>query len=332
MPRGEPREDWPETLVNALRRPATYVGAAREITSVLQCVARYPSGLMPEPAGAPLAHPPGGQPTERVELGGTGPGADHGTPVMLVHGYGHNHSGWWNMRRHLQEAGFGRLESFDYRPFERDVPASARQLAARVEQLRRRTGAERVHVVAHSLGGILLRWMVQELDSAEVVDTAVTLGTPHEGTRLAWIAPGGTAAQLRPGSWVLRRLAESARPSPVRWVAVYSNLDELVRPSRSAMISHPALDAVNLLAKDHGHMSLMVSPRVARAVAGQLEVAEGVAGVASVSNLPVAAGRRAADDAAAAGGRAADDGAAAVPAGAGTDQTSGAAAAAAVEP
>lgn len=313
MPRGEPREDWPETLVNALRRPATYVGAAREITSVLQCVARYPSGLVPEPTRAPLAHRPVGQTVEPGELAGTGtgPGADHDTPVMLVHGYGHNHSGWWSMRRHLREAGFGRLDSFDYRPLERDVPASARQLAARIEQLRRRTGAERVHVVAHSLGGILLRWMVQELDGAGVVDTAVTLGTPHEGTRLAWFAPGGTAAQLRPGSWVLRRLEESARPSPVRWVAVYSNLDELVRPSRSAMISNPALDAVNLLAKDHGHMSLMVSPRVARAVAGQLEVAEGVAGVASVSSLPGAAGRRAAAD-----------GAAAVRAGAGPEQTS----------
>lgn len=289
---GGSNEAWPGTLVSALRRPATYGGAAREVVSLLLCAVRYPSGFVSERVTVAPAHPPIGRPVDGQRLpvrSHAWPGSGHDTPVMLVHGYAHNHSGWWLMRRHLQEAGFGQLDSFNYQPLLHDVPASARRLAARVEQLRRRTGAERIHVVAHSLGGLLVRWMVQELDGAAVVDTAVTLGTPHEGTLAAWIAPGRTAAQLRSGSWVVRRLQETARPSPVRWVAFYSNVDELVQPSRSAMIRHPALEAVNILAKDHGHMSLMVSPRVARAVVRQLEVAEGVAGVASVSSLPTAA-------------------------------------------
>lgn len=266
----------PVTLVGALRRPATYSGAIWELYSVLQCVARYPGGVISEPSRRPRS-------------GHYWPGFAHDTPVLLVHGYGHNRSGWWVMRRHLHDAGFSRIDTFNYHPFVQDVPGAARRLAARVETLRRTHGTDRVHVVAHSLGGILLRWMIQELDGEAVVDTAVTLGTPHEGTLAAWLAPGRTAAQLRPGSWVMKRLEGSARPTAVRWVAFYSNVDELVQPSRSAMLRNPALGALNLLAKDHGHMSLMVSPRVARAVVDQLEVSERVAGVAPVSNLPTGA-------------------------------------------
>jgi hypothetical protein len=82
------------------------------------------------------------------------------------------------------------------------------------------------------------------------------------------------------------RLARGARPSAVRWVAVYSNLDLLVQPCSSAMLLAPALRATNVLAKDHGHMSMLLSPPVARAVTAQLEAAEGVPGVGSLRSLP----------------------------------------------
>ncbi|HUZ43658.1 MAG TPA: alpha/beta fold hydrolase [Acidimicrobiales bacterium] len=259
--------------MGALRRPATYVGAVKEVSSLLRCASRYPGGMVSmRPGRAPASG-----------------GGAHATPVLLIHGYGHNHSGWWVLRSHLKAAGFGTVETFDYSPVPRDIPSTARRLGDAVERLRRRTGADKVHIVGHSLGGLLARWYVQELDGADSVDTVVTLGTPHEGTWAAWVAPGRTAAELRPGSWVVDRLNRHPRVEGVRWVAFYSNVDYLVQPPRSAMIRQPGLNAVNILAKDHGHVSLILSPRVARAVVQQLQAAEGVAGMGTLASLPVAA-------------------------------------------
>jgi triacylglycerol lipase len=271
-------ETWPTTVMGALVRPETYFGAAREITSLVQCARRYPWGLRTERSRRSSPRWPGEAETA---------GPDRRSPVVLIHGYGHNHSGWWVMRKHLRDGGFGEVETFDYSPVAEDIPATARRLAATVDAVRRRTGAPKVHLVGHSLGGLLARWYVQELDGAAAVDTVVTLGTPHQGTFAAFAAPGRTAAQLRPNSWIIQRLEKTAaRARSVRWVAFYSNVDYMVQPSRSAMIRSPDLDAVNILAKDHGHVSLILSPRVARTVVAQLQAAEGVEGIAPLSGLP----------------------------------------------
>src|SRR5437764_7984666 len=85
----------------------------------------------------------------------------------------------------------------------------------------------------------------------------------------------------------MRRLARPVPANPVRWIAFYSNLDVLIQPASSAMITHPDLRATNLLVKDLGHLSAMVSPVVSRSIVHQLEAAEGMAGTAEV--LPLAA-------------------------------------------
>jgi hypothetical protein len=72
----------------------------------------------------------------------------------------------------------------------------------------------------------------------------------------------------------MRRLACGTRPTDVRWVAFYSNLDVLVQPAPSAMLRHPDLHATNVLVKDQGHVTIMMAPIVARSVVDQLEAAE----------------------------------------------------------
>ena len=106
------------------------------------------------------------------------------------------------------------------------------------------------------------------------VGTAVTVASPHAGTRLATFVPGRAgriATELAPGSRLLRKLARSARESTVRWVAFYSNLDFFVQPSTSAMITEPALNATNIFVKDVGHLSIMLSSEVARGIVTALE-------------------------------------------------------------
>jgi pimeloyl-ACP methyl ester carboxylesterase len=249
---------------------------AHEVTSSVRCAWWYPLGIVdamlrqPQPSGDSV----------------------HDTPVVLVHGFGHNRSGWTVAQEHLRRAGFTSVFAMNYTPMRHDIPELGYQLAERVKLVRMLTGAERVHLVGHSLGGLLIRWYVQELDGAEVVDTAITVASPHEGAWLASAAVGRTARQLVPGSWVLEQLARPVPPdrsgTRTRWIAYYSNLDLLV-PTTSAMIRHPDLRATNIFVRDHGHLSSMVSPRVARSIVDQLESAEGVPGTAELLPLAVPA-------------------------------------------
>jgi pimeloyl-ACP methyl ester carboxylesterase len=244
-------------FATALRRPATYRGYAREALNLARCTVRYPFGLFDSAIRA-------GQACGDEALD---------TPVLLLHGFGHNRSGWIPLNQRLAAAGFTSVHTWNYDPWRHDVPELAEMLADRVELMRGVAGADRIHLVGHSLGGILLRWYVQELGGDARVSTAVTVASPHDGTRLAQFIPGRrgrVATQLAPDSWLVRRLARGARPSPVRWFAFYSNLDFFVQPNSSAMIAAPALRATNVLVKDVGHLSIMSSARVANGIVDAL--------------------------------------------------------------
>ena len=242
-------------LTTALSRPASYVGGVREVTSLARCAVRFPFGLgeaamkMSSPSGDTL----------------------HDTPVLLVHGFGHNRSGWTRLEQRLARRGFGCVYSVNYNPFRHDVPEIASELGTQIERVRDATGAASVNVVGHSLGGVLLRWYVQELGGDEVVDTAITVASPHEGTRAALFGRNRTAHELRPGSWLMRRLADGARPMDVQWVALYSNLDVLVQPASSAMLRDPVLEARNVLVKDRGHIAIMASSKTLDIIVAALD-------------------------------------------------------------
>jgi pimeloyl-ACP methyl ester carboxylesterase len=205
------------------------------------------------------------------------------TPVLLVHGYGANKSNWLFLSRYLSSAGFRRVHALNYNPLTADIPTLAARCAERAEELKEHFGVDRVHVVGHSLGGIIARYAVQLLD-LEGVGVCVTIASPHGGVRLAQygspmaaVSPLATGLQLRPQSSVMRALRTVVRPLPTRFIAYYSNLD-LVVPARRAMIREPELHATNILVKDHGHLSIMWSRRLATSIVDQLGAAEGLPG------------------------------------------------------
>ena len=47
------------------------------------------------------------------------------------------------------------------------------------------TGAPKVHIIAHSMGGLDARHMIVDLEMADKVASLTTIGTPHRGTILA---------------------------------------------------------------------------------------------------------------------------------------------------
>jgi pimeloyl-ACP methyl ester carboxylesterase len=255
--------------LHAARRPTTYAGQFREAASTVITVGMWPLGF--NDAGVAAME-------SLSEVA-----SDVETPVLLVHGFGANKSNWMFLRRYLRQAGFGRVHALNYSALGNDIPTLANRCAERAAELRERLGAERVHLIGHSLGGVVARYATQVngLDGAGV---CITIASPHGGVRLARygspfavMSPFPAGMQLRPGSEVMEALRSTAAPTTTRYVAYYSNLDLLV-PARRAMILEPALRATNILVKDQGHLSIMFSRRLAQSVVDQLAAAEGLPG------------------------------------------------------
>jgi triacylglycerol lipase len=261
-------------LLRAAARPQSYAAQLREAASLAVTATMWPFGWVDR--GITELRSKAAADTSPVE-----------TPVLLVHGYGANKSNWFFLDRQLRQAGFERLHALNYNPLRETVPEIAGRCALRARELMEHFGTDRIHIVGHSCGGVVARYAIQ-VGGLEGVDTCVTIASPHQGSPLARLAPGGTARSLAPDSEVLRRLHASARHLPTRFVAYYSNVDVLV-PGRRAMILEPALAATNVLVRDEGHLSIMLSRRTAASVAGQLAAAEGLAGYgAPVGQLPAA--------------------------------------------
>jgi triacylglycerol lipase len=227
-------------------RPSTYLGLIREALLTSVHAATYPLGMVP---AAPVTREAVDPPVRR-------------RPVMLVHGWIHNRSAFLLMQRHLRQAGLGPLHTFEYPSVNGDLDAVARRLGPAVEQLVGRSPRGDCVLIGHSMGGLIARQYVQQLGGAELVDTVVTMGTPHRGTWTAWFGGGRAIEQCRPGSPYLRQLARGARPGLVRWISYYSDLDFMITPAISAKLLHPALGAENIRVRDVGHLSLLLSRSV----------------------------------------------------------------------
>ena len=166
-----------------------------------------------------------------------------------------NRSVFTVFRRALHRRGFGVVHAVNYG----SVPATSarrRQLRRHVERVGEPTGADKVHIVGHSLGGLIARYYVQRMGGSARVDT---LGSPHRGTLAAYLIPTPLARQLRPGSALLAELG-SPRPAAPRgsWSCGAGWTRWSCRSARAAAAPRPRRRRAEL--RDVGHLSLPSTP------------------------------------------------------------------------
>jgi pimeloyl-ACP methyl ester carboxylesterase len=206
-------------------------------------------------------------------------------PVLLVHGYAANESVWAPMRRALAESGFGHIVSFNYNSFATDPVAVSAELTHQALRALAAAGAPRVHLVGHSLGGLIVRSaLAASAALSSHTASAVTIASPHRGAFLARIAPGRCARIMHRGLCLV--LPEVDAPRPVRWLAYYSDGDRIVPPA-SARLDDPRYGAANLLIPDCGHLTICRDMRLIRSLVPELIRTETLADPAS----PADAGR-----------------------------------------
>ena len=77
-----------------------------------------------------------------------------------------------------------------------DIRESARQLKFRVADVLQRNGAKQVNLIGHSQGGTVARTYVHDFGSASV-ESVISLGTPHQGTKIDPLRRGAPVPLLR---------------------------------------------------------------------------------------------------------------------------------------
>jgi triacylglycerol lipase len=204
------------------------------------------------------------QPLARLWMSGDAVGrlAPGQTAIVLVHGYFCNRAFWWRLRRALRARRFA-VATIDLEPPFASIDRFADALAARIEALRAETGAERVVLIGHSMGGLVARAYLAR-HGAGRVERLLTLGAPHHGTRIAWVTPGRNGRQMRSGSEWLAALNAHAPAVPA--LSIWSALDEFIVPQESARLPGAREVVVPAL----GHVAMAFSPAIRAIVMAEL--------------------------------------------------------------
>lgn len=191
-------------------------------------------------------------------------------PVLLLHGYGASGGYWARLGPLLDAAGISHA-SVDLAPVAASIDDYVPAVEAAVAGLCAATGAPRVAIVAHSMGGLVARAWMRTHGTGRLA-RLVTLGTPHHGTALARFGLGINARQMRCSSpecasdW-LQTLAAGETPEQRALVtSIYSHHDNIVSPQTSSVLP----GAHSIAFAGVGHVALGSNPRVLAALMREL--------------------------------------------------------------
>lgn len=166
--------------------------------------------------------------------------ASHVNPVLFVHGYTGNASNWDTMKARFVADGWESNRLFAYTfSSSKSNALIAQDVAQRVNEIKAATGAAKVDIITHSMGGLSSRYYLKNLGGTASVDDWVSLGGPNHGTTWAygcwWFSP---CNQMIPGSSFLNQLnSVDETPGAVNYGTWWSPCDELINPDTSTILS-----------------------------------------------------------------------------------------------
>ncbi|MFT5685027.1 MAG: triacylglycerol lipase [Myxococcota bacterium] len=215
----------------------------RESASVVLFVLTAPLALLPSWPRRPLTEGPP-QP-----------------PVLLVPGYGLHRMGFIPLAGYLRRRQNRWVWAINNPSWQDDIPAFSKALSRAVERIRKRTGAQQVDIIGHSMGGIVA---ANYINAAPVgtVRRLVTLGTPWRGTKMHIFGIGRQSHALSlvsPEIRAVRRVSASVH-------TLWSKTDGIVLPTHHATL--PGATGIEL--ENEGHVAMMFSLTTMRAVEAAL--------------------------------------------------------------
>ncbi|MBO5269571.1 MAG: triacylglycerol lipase [Clostridia bacterium] len=108
-------------------------------------------------------------------------------PILFVHGVFFRDTKYFNYWGRIPKAleTNGATVYYGEHASAASIENSAKELAARIETIVSETGCEKLNVIAHSKGGLDMRYAIAHLGIAEHVASLTTVNTPHRGCLFA---------------------------------------------------------------------------------------------------------------------------------------------------
>jgi pimeloyl-ACP methyl ester carboxylesterase len=194
-------------------------------------------------------------------------------PVLFVHGYGGSPRDFSYLIARLDAT---RFQAWVYNyPSGLRLPLLAAHLEWSVSQVRVRFQFNCLSIVAHSMGGIVVRGFIQRnalTPETQCIPIFVSISTPWEGSRAAQWAPDlvSTWHDIARGSPYLQSLFAMPLPDSTRYCLMFTSDDRTV-PIASQLRSSAQKEAAEIIGYDATHAGIL---RDAAAAAGLLSLLE----------------------------------------------------------
>ena len=186
-------------------------------------------------------------------------------PILFVHGWNSSASTWNTLVGRFAADGWtsAELNTWSYNTAQSNA-TTAQQLAARVNSVLTATGAARLDLISHSMGGLSTRYYVKNLGGGPKVDEFVSLAGPNHGTGTANLCFWNTSCfEMRPGSSFLNALnSGDETPSTPRYGTWWSPCDEVINPDTSTILSGATNTQTSCLSHSGVKDSATVYPQV----------------------------------------------------------------------
>lgn len=162
-------------------------------------------------------------------------------PIVFVHGWNSSGSTWNTMISRFQADGYtaAELNNWSYNTGQSNA-TTASQLSTKVNQVLAATGATKVDLITHSMGGLSSRYYLKNLGGQAKVDDWVSLAGPNHGTKTANACFWQTSCfEMRPGSTFLNDLnaVDETPGTIVNYLTFWSSCDEVINPATSTILT-----------------------------------------------------------------------------------------------
>ncbi|MFJ9025815.1 esterase/lipase family protein [Streptomyces sp. NPDC102259] len=161
------------------------------------------------------------------------------TPVVFVHGYTGSASNWTTAMSVFRLNGWSssNLFAYEYNSYGNNI-TNAQGLATYVNTVKARTGASKVAIVNHSMGGLVSQYYLKVLGGNTSVSHLASIAGANHGTTYAGACLiYTTCQQMYPGSSFIAQItAGDETPGTTAYATWYSACDGVIIPYTSTRL------------------------------------------------------------------------------------------------
>jgi triacylglycerol lipase len=161
------------------------------------------------------------------------------SPVLCVHGIDDKSASFEPMIKALRAREFKYILAMDLKPPDGSITIEemAGQVKQAAEKLLVDSRADRIDIIAFSMGSLASRYFIQRLGGSLCVRRFIAISGPHHGTLTAYLRQTSGVRQMRPGSVLLKELAGDLQSwGKVQVFSFWTWMDLMICPAWSSRI------------------------------------------------------------------------------------------------